>query len=186
MKKICLLIVSIITCSSVFAQKYVPKIDAGTEMGYTISLNGESIPFSLNVNSIGDSVKMTWEVSKYGSGTYVMAAKSLENGIKMYLEAPQPDEVTRLSDSETMAFISKTAFKDMEKNQVMEFDGQEYVLNKKETVFIKVNNKELDVIDAISTDGKNEIWVLNNPDFPLICKTKNTTLGADLTLNYIR
>lgn len=186
MKKMSVLAISIMTGMSVFAQKYVPQINAGTQMGYTISMNGEKIAFLLNVNSIVDSVKMTWEVAKYGTGTYVMAAKSLENGKKMCLQAPQPDEVTKLADSETMAFISKTAFKSMAKNQTMEFDDLKYVLAQTETSPIKIGNRELDVLHAISTDGKNEMWILNNPDFPLICKTKNGTLGADLTLNYIR
>ena len=186
MKKILLLLTAIIVYGNALAQKYVPKINAGTEMAYTVSMNGESIQFQLNVNSIGDSVKMTWEVSKYGSGSYVMAAKSLEDGKKMILQAPEPDEVTKLPDSETMAFISRTAFKEMAKTQTMEFDDMKYVLNKDATAAIKVDNKELDVLHAVSTDGKNEIWVLNNPDFPLICKTRNGNLGADLTLNYIR
>ncbi|EHQ29577.1 hypothetical protein [Mucilaginibacter paludis] len=186
MKKISVLAIALLSGISVFAQKYVPKIDAGTQMGYTISMNGEKINFLLNVNSIADSVKMTWEVSKYGTGTYVMAAKSLEDGKKMFMQAPQPDEVTKLSDAETMAFISKTAFKSMAKSQTMEFDDLTYTVTKAETSPIKIDNKELDVVHAISADGKNEMWILNNPDFPLICKTKNGTLGADLTLNYIR
>lgn len=186
MKKISLLLTAIICCGGAFAQKCVPKITAGTEMAYTVSQNGESIQFLLNVNSIGDSVKMTWQVTKYGTGTYVMAKKSLENGTKMTLQAPEPDEVTKLSDSETMAFISKSAFKSISKSQFMEFDDLKYVLNKDPKTTITVDDKELDVLHAITADGKNEMWILNNPDFPLICKTKNGDMGANLTLKYIR
>lgn len=186
MKKIGLLLTAIICYNAALAQKYVPKISAGTALAYTISVNGESIQFQLNVNSISDSVKMTWEVSKYGKGTYVMAVKSLENGSKMILEAPEPDEVTRLSDSQTMAFISRSAFKSMAKNKEMEFDDIKYVLAQDATPAIKVDDKELDVLHAISTDGKNEMWILNYPDFPLICKSRNGTLGAAMTLRSIR
>ncbi|RKR81942.1 hypothetical protein BDD43_2104 [Mucilaginibacter gracilis] len=181
-----LLIAMVSCCCAVFAQKFVPKIEAGTEMTYTVSMNGESIQFQLNVNSIGDSVKMTWEVAKYGSGQYVMAAQSLENGNKMTLQAPEPDETTKLSNSETMVFISRSAYKSIAKNQEMEFDNLKYILTKDATPAIKIDNKELDVLHAISTDGKNEMWVLNNPAFPLICKTKNGTAGASFTLQSIR
>jgi len=186
MKNILLLVTAIIVFGSVSAQKIVPKIKAGTEVGYTVSMNGDSVLFSLNVNSIGDSVKMTWEVSKYGSGTYLMTAQSLENGNKMTLKAPEPDEITKLSESETMGFISKSAFKNMALTHVMQFDDLKYVLNTDTSSVIKINNKELDVLHATSADGKNEIWVLNNPDFPLICKTKNGAQGADMLLKYIR
>ena len=115
-----------------------------------------------------------------------MTAKSLEDGNKMCLKAPEPDEITRLSDSETMAFISKTAFRSIAKNKVMDFDGLKYVLSTTQSPAIKIDNKELDVIHAVSVDGKSEMWILNNPDFPLICKTKNGTINAYLTLNFIR
>jgi hypothetical protein len=42
------------------------------------------------------------------------------------------------------------------------------------------------VLHAVATNGKTELWILNNPDFPLICKTKNGTAGVDLTLDYIK
>jgi hypothetical protein len=34
----------------------------------------------------------------------------------------------------------------------------------------------------VAVDGKSELWILNNADFPLICKSKNTAYGLDLNL----
>ena len=155
-------------------------------MVYTVAQNGDKVLFALNVNSISDSVRMSWEVSKYGSGSYVMAAKSLQSGKKWTLAIPQPDEVTKLPDSETMAFISKVAFADITKNKTMEFDDLKYILDKTPSAPITINNKELDVLHAVSTDGKNEMWILNNPDFPLICKSKDGETGINMTLNSIK
>jgi hypothetical protein len=185
MKNILLILTAVVSYNCALAQKHVPKISAGTEMGYVISISDEKIPFQLNVTSIGDSVKMAWEVSEYGSGTYVMTSKSLENGKKMILQAPQPGEVTELSDSETMAFVSKSAFKSMVKTNTMQFDDVEYNLSKEVAATLKIDNEELDVLHVVSKDGKSEIWILNNPDFPLICKTINGSLGAEMSLKYI-
>ncbi|MEO6524602.1 MAG: hypothetical protein ABIN91_23155 [Mucilaginibacter sp.] len=186
MKKIHLLLFLSMGCLGAFAQKYVPQITAGTQIAYTVSKDGESIAFRLNIHSISDSLKMDWEVSEYGNGSYTMALKSLQNGKKMVLKVPLPDEVTQLPDTETMGFISRSAFKCMAKNKFMVFDNMKYILSTVTTPPINSNGQELDVIHAVSVDGRNQLWILNNPDFPLICKTINNIVGANLTLRYIK
>jgi hypothetical protein len=177
---------ALLICNLAWAQKIVPQIKVGTEMDYTVSLGGQKVGFSLTVSSIGDSLKMKWEVADYGSGNYLMCAKSLQSGKGMYLQSPRPDENVKLADTETMAFVSKNAFSDMTKHQAMEFGDLKYVLDKKDIAPIKVADGYLDVLHAVATNGKTELWILNNPDFPLICKTKNGTAGVDLTLDYIK
>ena len=155
-------------------------------MGYTVSLGGQSIGFSLTMSSIADSVKMKWEVEDYGSGSYLMSTKSLQSGTGMYLESPQPNATIKVPDSETMAFISRNAFKDITQKHEMEFGDTKYVLSADRLSTLKVADKELDVVHAQAANGKTELWILNNPDFPLICKTKNGTYGVDLVLDYIK
>jgi len=155
-------------------------------MGYTVSLGGQSVGFSLTMSSITDSVKMKWEVEDYGSGNYLMSTKSLQSGTGMYLESPQPNATIKVPDSETMAFISRNAFKDITQKHEMQFGDTKYVLSKDQLSTLKVADKELDVVHAQAANGKTELWILNNPDFPLICKTKNGTYGVDLVLDYIK
>ncbi len=176
----------LLVCGSASAQKFVPQIKTGTEMGYTVSLGDQKIGFLLTLSSTTDSLKMKWQVDDYGSGNYLMSNKSLQSGKGMYLESPQPDANIKLADTVTMAFISRNAFKQITHNQEMEFGDLKYVLNKNEATSIKIDDKELDVVHAVAVNGKTELWILNNPDFPLICKTKNGTYGVDLLLDYIK
>ncbi|OCX54652.1 hypothetical protein BEL04_10525 [Mucilaginibacter sp. PPCGB 2223] len=186
MKKIygCLLLA--LTGQAALAQKFVPQIKSGTEMGYTISLKDQAVAFSLTLSATRDSLKMKWHVEDYGSGNYVMSTKSLQSGIGMHLESPEPNANIELPETETLAFISKDAFKDITQKQEMEFGDVKYVLSKNQLSDIKIGNKQLDVIHAQAANGKTELWILNNPDFPLICKTKNGSEGVDLEIDYIK
>ncbi|WP_448702839.1 hypothetical protein ACFGVR_10835 [Mucilaginibacter sp. AW1-3] len=186
MKKIYGFTLFLLTCQAVSAQKFVPQIKTGTEMGYTISMKDQAVAFSLTLSTTTDSLKMKWRVEDYGSGNYLMSNKSLQSGTGMHLESPEPNSSVELSDSETLAFISKNAFKDITQKREMEFGDVKYVLSKDQLSDIKINNKQLDVVHAQAVNGKTELWILNNPDFPLICKTKNGTAGVDLELDYIK
>jgi len=186
MKNIYGFILALLVCNAARAQKFVPQIKAGTEMDYTVSLGGQKVGFALTVSSMGDSLKMKWEVADYGSGNYLMGAKSLQSGKGMYLQSPQPDQNVKLAETETIAFISKNSFNDMTQKQTMEFGDLKYVLDKADKAPIRVADQDLDVLHMVATNGKTELWILNNPDFPLICKTKNGSYGVDLTLDYIK
>ncbi|MDN5285425.1 MAG: hypothetical protein JWR38_1699 [Mucilaginibacter sp.] len=186
MKKIYGFTLFVLICQAASAQKFVPQIKTGTEMGYTVSLGGQTVGFSLKLSSTADSLKMNWEVDDYGSGSYQMSTKSLQSGKGMYLESPQPNATIQVPDNETMAFISKNAFKDITQKREMEFGDLKYVLSKNQLSNITIGDKQLDVVHAEAVNGKTELWILNNPDFPLICKTKNGTYGVDLLLDYIK
>lgn len=173
-------------CRAAAAQKYVPQIKTGTEMGYTVSLGGQTVGFMLTLSSTADSLKMKWEVDDYGSGSYLMSTKSLQSGKSMYLESPQPNATIKVPETETMAFISKNAFKDITQKHEMEFGDVKYVLSDNQLSAVTIDNKPLDLVHAQAVNGKTELWILNNPDFPLICKTKNGTYGVDLVLDYIK
>lgn len=155
-------------------------------MGYTISMKDQAVAFSLTVSTTTDSLKMKWQVEDYGSGNYSMSNKSLQSGTEMHLESPEPNSNVELPETETLAFISKNAFKDITQKRAMEFGDVKYVLSKNQLSGIKIDNKELDVVHAEAVNGKTELWILNNPDFPLICKTKNGSYGVDLELDYIK
>jgi len=155
-------------------------------MGYTISMKDQAVAFSLTLSTTPDSLKMKWQVEDYGSGNYLMSTKSLQSGTEMHLEEPEPNSNVELSSTETMAFISKAAFSQITKTHAMVFGDVKYILNKNETATLKVEDKQLDVLHLVAVKGKTELWILNNPDFPLICKTKNGAYGVDFELDYIK
>jgi hypothetical protein len=182
MKKLLLMIFAIVLGTSAFAQKFVPKIKGNSVINYIYTHDGQSAPMTLTFNSLGNPTKMDWNIDGYGSGSYEMSAKALESGKGMSASAPDPDVLTKLPDYQTVACISKAAFNNMVKNQAFEYDDLKYSVTAADTTNIQVNNKPVDVYHAVATNGKGEIWVLNNPDFPLICRTKNSADGTDLNL----
>jgi hypothetical protein len=186
MKKLSLFILAIVLCMAVYAQNIVPKIKGNSVITYTYTLNGQDLPMTLTFNSLGDPIKIDWSIEGIGSGNYEMSSKALEDGKGMSMRAASPDQLTRLPSYQTVACISKTAYNDMIKNNAFEFDDLKYTVTKDNTGAVKLNDKPLDVYHAVATNGKGEMWILNNPDFPLVCKTKDNAQGADIALVSIK
>lgn len=182
MKKLTLIILAVVWCTAVSAQKIVPQIKGNSVINYIYSSDGQSLPMVLTFNSIGSPTKIDWSIDGYGTGSYEMSAKALQSGKGLDFKAPEPDVLTKLPDYKTVVCISKDAFNNMVKTQGFEYNNIKYSVTPTDTANIKLNNQPLDVIHAVATNGKGEIWVLNNPDFPLICRTKNNADGTDLNL----
>ncbi len=182
MKKLSLIIFALVLGTTVFAQKFVPAINGSSVINYTFTQNdGQPIPLTLTITSLGAPTKMDWSIDGYGTGTYEMSAKALESGKGMAITTPEPDVLTKLPDYKTVACISKAAFSDLVKNQTFEYDDLKFSVTKTDEAFT-LNDKPLDVFHAVATNGKGELWILNNPDFPLICKTKDNAQGINLNL----
>ena len=182
MKKITSIILGIVCYTTVSAQKIVPVIKDNSIINYIYSSNGQSLPLVLTFNGIGSPTKIDWAIDGYGTGSYEMSAKALQSGKGIDFKAPEPDVLTKLPDYKTVACISKDAFNNLVKTQAFEYNDIKYSVAPADTANIKLNNKPLDVIHAVATNGKGEIWVLNNPAFPLICRTKNNADGTDFNL----
>jgi hypothetical protein len=174
-------------CSGAFAQKYVPVIKEGTVITYDAYSKGmgQHIPLILTIKSLGDPVKMQWAVDGYGTGTFETPGKAMESGTKLVIKQPEPDDVTKMKDDETLVVISKATFGSLVKDKAFELNGQKFTVAT-DTASYKINDKDADIFHATSENGKGELWVFNNPDFPLIYKAKNVAKGVDFTLTAIK
>jgi hypothetical protein len=181
MKRLSLLILTTVLGTGVFAQKIVPQIKTNSVVNYTFTQNGQDMPMVLTFNGVGNPTKIDWSIDGIGSGSYEMSAKALQSGKGEKPTAPEPDVLTKLPDYQTVACISKDAYNDLIKNQEFSFDELKFAVKPDDQV-IKVNDKPLDVIHVVATNGKGEMWILNNPNFPLICKTKDNAQGMDISL----
>ncbi|MBW4890995.1 hypothetical protein KXQ82_14805 [Mucilaginibacter sp. HMF5004] len=182
MKKSALLILAFVLCTAVYAQSIVPTIKGNSVITYTYTLNGQDLPLTLTFNSLGDPIKIDWSIEGIGSGNYEMSSKALAEGKGVTMKAPDPDQLTKLPTYETVACISRSAYAEMVKNMAFEYDDLKFTVTKDSTGEVKMGDKTLDVYHAVATNGKGEMWILNNPDFPLICKTKDNAQGTDLML----
>ena len=174
--------------SAVFAQKYIPVIKQGTVINYdaySVGL-GQHIPLVLTVKSLGDPVVLQWDVEGYGTGTFEIPAKAMQTGTKLVFKQPNPDGVTKLKDNETIIVLSKAIFNSLVTDKAAEVNGLK-VKVVADTASYKINNKPADVFHAATGNGKYEIWVINNADFPLIYRGKTSSgAGIDITLTGIK
>ena len=169
------------------AQKYVPVIKEGTVLSYDgFSKNlGQHIPLTLTVKSLGDPVSIQWYVDGYGTGTFEIPAMAIDSGTKLVIKQPDPDGITKLKNDETIIAISKATFKGMIKDNAFRLNNQKFTITT-DTATYKINDKTVDIFHAISENGKSELWILNNPGFPLVFKAKSVTRGVDFTLTGIK
>jgi len=188
MKKLLLFIITAIFNFTAFSQKYVPTIKEGTVLTYDAYSKGlgQHITLTLTVKKLDTTgVKLQWSVESYGTGTFEIPAKAFASGTKLVVKQPDPDGTTILNNDETLAIISKTTFKNLVSDKTFQLNGQKYNVVA-DTATYKINDKPVDLFHATTESGKNEIWVLNIPYFPLVYHAKSVTRGVDVTLTGIK
>lgn len=179
MKKIFGLAIIALLSTSVYAQKYVPVIKVGTVINYSANVKslGQTFPLTLTVTNLSDPLRLKWNVPQLGTGSFEMTAKALESGNKMGIKEPAVDDVTKLKDNETLGVLSKATFTAITTTKTIELNGQTYnVIPDPNTDPYLINDKAADIIYAATANGKNKIWVLNNPDFPLVVRVQSTQM----------
>jgi hypothetical protein len=187
MKKIFLSAAFFIITTATFAQKYIPVIKPGSVLNFSIYLKnmGQNAELTLTINSINDPIKMHWNVPGYGGGEFEMPMQSLQSAKKTVLSPPAPDGVTKVSTDETLMVLSKALYNNATQNKAFELNSIKFTVIP-DTAAYKINDKETDIFHAVSSDKKSEIWVLNSPDYPIICQEKGLIKGIDFYLTGIK
>jgi len=187
MKKLSLLVFTFLAISVAAAQNTVPQIGVGSVLNYTVvsTATGQHIPLTLNFISMNDPMKLKWTLTGLGTGSFIIPAKALESGTKMRLQEPAPGVDTQFGDNETIMFISKAQFSDMVKTQELTVNRAKFTM-KPTTEALQINGKPVDVYHATTANGKVEMWVLNNPNLPMICKFTGNPGGIDFELTNIK
>lgn len=167
-----------ITCLLIFSLFFLhgysqaPAIKEGTTFNYIFSLHGQTVPIEFSVLHFTDTLVLGWKIRGLAGGTYKMLPSALQHAVKMNFIQPLADAVINLKDDETFMIISTDAFKKLEKEHAFVYDNTVYNLKEREG----------DMLHVIAKDETTEWWILNNPDFPLVCKIKGSPLGIDCSL----
>jgi len=183
MKKIFLTLLSLSLFVTVYAQKTLPEIKAGTIIGGSAYTQGQELPLVLTLKSLKDPFSMEWSVDGYGDGTFEMTNKALESGTQMYAQTPGLG-LTKLADTETFGLISRAAYKTFIDSKTLTYSGVKFKSKTSDSKPMKISGKEIDLSHLISEDGKIELWILNNPQFPLLLQS--TGLPIDITMTEIK
>lgn len=183
MKKLLLLCLVLTLSAAVYAQKYKPVIKNNSTLNYKAvsRATGQPAVITLTLVNIAAPVKIKWAIPYVGTGFFEMSAASMQSAVKTIAKEPDPDEVTKIDDDKTLIVISKDSFNSLVNTKTFKLNN--YTFNvQPDTSNYKINDKPADVFYAVSTRGSREIWILNNPDFPLICCAKRVTPYIDFSL----
>lgn len=181
MKNICVLVIALLLSASASAQN-TPAIKEGSVLNYDVNYGGQSVVFALTIKSLGDTIKMDWDVQGTG-GSFEMTKKGFNNG-STFNTQPVQGGVARLTDDETFCVISQSAFKSLTTNKSFTYGGVTYTV--KETGAYKFKDSTADDFYAASANGKTEMWILNNPTFPVLLKINGNPSGLDFAVSEVK
>jgi hypothetical protein len=184
-------IIYLLTLSLIFssakAQQHSALIKPGTKLDYKFFLYGQTVAIGMTVKSVTDSVMLDWNLKGLAFGSYLVSKEGFENGTKLNFIQPAAATVLRLAPDETFAVISKRAFRELKRNKKFVYNQTTYELEEdKNQPALMAGDRQLDVLHVLGVEEKGEMWILNDPDFPLICQLKNNPVGINFTIAGIK
>ena len=78
--------------------------------------------------------------------------------------------------------ISRSAYQDLVKNNQFVYNNTTYVLDEKNAEKIQIEGKSVETLHVKAQIDQTEMWIVKNPEFPLLCKMTKNPLGIDFTL----
>lgn len=185
MKKL-LFILSITLSSAAFAQTGSLTFKVGTKFDYAMDFNGQDIEYDLTIKSMGDPLIFEWDVPSYGTGTYELSAKGLQSGTGLNFEQVQPGTATKLKDAETVILVSRDAFAGLKKTGNLNYMNLAFMKKTEASpLSITVKGSLLNLIHVVSVNGTVQLWILDNPGFPLLVQIQGNPLNINYTLKNI-
>jgi len=179
----------IVVCSLLYgmvqSQNFIPEITNNTELQYICKLYGQTRPLNLRPKFVSDTLYIDWDL-RSTKRTFAVLPEALEHGAGITLDQGVSPDLLVLKPNETFFMISKSAFKDLVKNDKFIYNNTTYNLDKDKVANeVVIDGKILNVLFVKAEIDETEMWILNNPDFPLICKISKNPLGVNCTLTEI-
>lgn len=164
------------------AQTYIPTLKNNTELHYVCKLHGQTRTLQLTAETADH--KLTFKLETRGvKSSIVMLPEAVKNGNALSFNQGEYAPVLNLKPTETFFMISQSAYQDLVKNNSFVYNNTTYVLDKNEDKEgVSIDGKFVDALHVIAQIDETEMWIVKNPEFPLICKIKKNPLGINFTL----
>jgi hypothetical protein len=179
------IILSIIFCAIYqvgISQNTVPNLKNNTALHYVCKLHGQTRALKLTAKMTNDTLVLDLETKGIKSNI-VISQKALKNGNALSFNQGEYSDVLYLQPTETFFMISRSAYEDLVKNNKFIYNNTKYVLDDSIAKNdIKIDGKPVSTIHVTAEIDQTEMWIIKNPDFPLICKIAKNPLGIDFTL----
>ena len=181
-----LTIVFCAVCQIGLAQKSVPSIKDNTTLNYICKLHGQTRSLALTKQIISDTLVFHLDTRGVKS-TIKIRPEALRKGTELSFNQGENAPTLVLKPTETFFIISKSAYQDLLKNNQFVYNKTTYVLDKsEESNPVIINGISLSTLHVIAQIDNTEMWILQNPDFPLLCKVTNNPLGINFVLTEIK
>ena len=185
MKKISTCLLFCVIYINVQSQSYIPEINNKTTLSFICKLYGQTRTVTFNPKLVSDTLYINWEL-RGAKRQYLVLPEAFNNGTGLTFNQGDSPSLKVLKPTETFFMISKTAFKNLVNNNKFVYNKTTYNLEKKQgSKAVIVNNKVVDVLHVKAEIDETEFWILNNPEFPIICKIAKNPLGVNYTLSTI-
>jgi hypothetical protein len=187
MKKF-LFLLFIVGCMSVKAQQNgLSAIQKGSKLNYIVYVNGDEVPLSVTLDSITTNyVKFGWSIAGYGSGGWIMKKPSLDKGNRNALEQPGLGMDTELRDNEVILLLSRATWASIQSEKKAEIDQQVFNLAKPASdQKLLINGKAVDALFVQNPTSGAKMWILNQPELPILLKIQGNAAGYDIELRSV-
>jgi hypothetical protein len=182
MKKTNILLALAVLTASAAAQQNI-HIKQNTRFQYSISVEGRSFPMYFQLDSLNAAnMVLSWGFDDGRSGRFIAGRASIDSAVKGYYNPPEAYETVAIPATQCLLFFPKLLFASLLKNKTVLFDDAALTLKPYTAgnVF-KVMGKIIDALYLESGTG-TRIWILNNPETPLVLKIENNPAGVDVEL----
>jgi hypothetical protein len=164
------------------AQGFVPTIKNNTELHYICKLHGQTRTLTL-ISKI-DNDKLILDLDTRGvKSSILILPEALKNGNALSYNQGEYEPVLSLKPNETFFMISQLAYQDLLQNNKFIYNNTTYVLDQKaQNNSVVIEGKSIESLHVTAQIDETEMWIVKNPEFPLICKMIKNPLGINWTL----
>ncbi|MDR7211698.1 hypothetical protein [Flavobacterium piscis] len=165
------------------AQGYIPTIKNNTELHYICKLHGQTRTLTLTTKTTKDTLIFNLNTKGVKNSTIAISQEALKKGNALSYNQGEDLEVVVLKPTETFFMISQSAYQDLLKNNQFIYNNTTYLLEKnKAENNVVIEGKSVETLHVIAQIDETEMWIVKNPEFPLICKVTKSPLGINWTL----
>jgi hypothetical protein len=164
------------------SQSFVPAIKNNTVLHYICKLHGQTRTLTLTSKITADALVFNLDTRDVNSDI-VITSEALKNGNALSYNQGEFAPVLNLKPNETFFMISQSAYQDLLKNSKFIYNNTTYILDQNaDQNSVVIEGKSVDLLHVIAQIDETEMWIVKNPEFPLICKLAKNPLGINWTL----
>lgn len=173
------IILSLLLCISYAGSLSAQGIVSDTLL-FVYSLHGQTRKYQTTFSEQQDTLYMHWGIErnlKWQAGSYAISRASVEQAVRLSFLQLEDGNHVRLPAEETVALLSLSAYRQLKERDTFVYNQTTYsVVDKNEKA---LGRPLIHVKDA--TEGC-EMWILDNPSFPLVWRVRNNPLGINWTI----